>query len=107
MIEFFSLITGLKGDVDADLLEEFDVHMRKDDAGVRLAAAQGTEFFDGAACNGVRNRADCQRDQQLVGVHAGVVVSEVLYLQFHNRLYHPRGYKLCRIVYAGKILSRI
>ena len=49
--------------------------MRKNDGRVRLAAAQRGELVHGELCHGVRHSADRQRDQQLVGVQARIVVA--------------------------------
>lgn len=107
MIQLFCLMLGLKGDIYAQLLEQFLIHVREDNRGVGLAAAQLVQLFDSAAGHGIGDRADGQGDKQLIGVQAGIVVAHVLHLEMLDRLDNAGGNEGQLLIYAGQIFERI
>ena len=84
--ELFHLISGLEGDIYAQLLEEVFVHAGENDAGMSLAAAELIKLIHCLLCHGIGDGAYTQRNKDLVGVEAGVAVAHMLGFQVLDRL---------------------
>lgn len=107
MIKLLGLIFRLVGDVDADLGEEVFVNAREYDRRVRLAASQLAELIYCKLSQRICDSADGKCDEQLIGVQARIVVSEMLDLQVLDRLNDAGRDEQQLLVNAGKLFERV
>ena len=84
MIQPVALVSGIAGQVHAQPAEGVVVHCGQDDRGMNFAVLQLRQL---AQCPGgvvVGGRGNGQGDQHLIRMQAGVVIAQILALQFLN-----------------------
>ena len=74
---------------------------------MRLTAAQLIELVDGKLNEGVGHGAYRQRNEQLIGVKSGVVITQMLYLEVLNRLDNSGSDEQQLFINACKVLECI
>ena len=107
MIERVRLIDRLKRDVHAQTLEHALVDGGQNDGRMHLAAAKRGQRLHGQLRRRIRDGADGQRDQHLVGVQAGVGVAEMLDLQMLDRCEDHGGDEIYAVVDPGGELDGV
>ena len=107
MVQLLGLVLRLGREIHAEFFEEGGVDVREDDGRVGFTAAQAVELVDRDLGHRVRHRADRQRDQQLVGVQARVVVAEMLDLEVLDRLDDARRDQLELLVDARELFQGV
>ena len=101
------LIGRLTGEVHPQTLDGVGVHAGQDDGGVHIAALELGELLQ---CDGgslILGGGAGQRDEDLIGVQAGVVAAEVVGLEGLDRLDGTGGDKVGLLIDAGQLLKGV
>ena len=72
-----------------------------------FAPAQLTELLHRQCCGGVGSGTDRKRNQDLIGVQAGIVITEIIHLQPLNRLDYDGRKQMHLIIDASQLLECI
>ncbi len=75
MIQFFVLVNGIDGYVDAQFAKDILIFLWKDDGGVDFAALELAELFHGQVSFLIVHGSDGQGNQQFIGMEARVFVA--------------------------------
>ena len=86
MEQLFSLILRLAGQIHTKLTEGGSIYLRENNRGMYLCIFQHRDSLERHFCTRVIYRRDRQRNEDLVGVESGVMVTEIFDLKLLNRL---------------------
>ena len=67
----------LTSELDTEFFKELDIHGRKHDRGVYLAALKLGKLSQGFFCNRIRSSAHGQGNENLVSMETGIFASEI------------------------------
>ena len=101
------LIGGLTGEVHPQTLEGVGVHAGQDDGGVHIAALELGELPQRDGGSLILGGRAGQRDEDLIGVQAGVAAAEVVGLEGLDRLDGAGGDEVDLLIDAGQLLEGV
>ena len=107
MIKRFGLVIRLIGDIDSQLLKQILIGMRKNYRRVSIASAKICKLIYSALGIIRVDGANRERDEHLIGMKSGIVVSEMLDLEMLDRLNDLGGHKMQVLIDSGKCLYSV
>ncbi len=107
MIQLLLLKHRLAGHIRPHLAEQLVVGVGEDDGGVHLAPAEIDQLVHRKGGVLVGYSADGEREQELVGVHAGVVTAQMLHLEVLDGLNDRRGDEIDLVGDAREVFEGI
>ena len=97
----------LTSELDTEFFKELDIHGRKHDRGVYLAALQLWKLLHCELCGRIGCRGDGERNQDLINVKPRILAPKILGLDFLDWLDSGRGDHMKIVIDSGKVLQCI
>ena len=107
ILAVFLLIGGLAGEVHSQTLDGVRIHAGQDDRGVHVAALELGELLQSDSSRLILGGRAGQRDQDLIGVQAGIPAAEVVGLEGLDGLDGAGGDQVDLMVDAGQLLEGV
>ena len=107
ILAVFLLIGGLAGEVHPQTFDGVRIHAGQDDRGVHVAALELGELLQSDSSRLILGGRAGQRDQDLIGVQAGIPAAEVVGLEGLDGLDGAGGDQVDLMVDAGQLLESI